>query len=91
MFSPTHVSSFPLAEFGDCIQTIEYILFLKLLHSVGIIELGTGAYMQGSFLSTCVCTTCCVWRFVFEPPWNGGCIVLSMSMWDTLHHMAKQL
>lgn len=59
-FPLTHVSSFLVAGFCDCIQTIEYILFLKLLHSVGIVELGTDAYVQGSFLSTCVCTTCCV-------------------------------
>lgn len=59
-FFPTHVSRFLVAGFCDCFQTIDYILFLKLLHSVGIVEPGTGAYMQGSFLSTCVCATCCV-------------------------------
>lgn len=57
-FPITCVYSFSVAEFCDCIQTIEYILFLKWRHSVAVIEL------QGSFLSTCLCTICCVWRFI---------------------------
>lgn len=69
---------------------------------MGIVELGhTGAYIQ-TLSYQLVCTP----HFVVFPKihlkkkkkntiptpalWNGGCIVLFMSVWDTLHHMANQ-
>lgn len=64
-FSPTLIFSFPTTEFVLYPDHRIYF-FLKLLHSVGIVELGTGAYIQGSFLSTCLCIVCCVWRFILK-------------------------
>lgn len=60
-FRPTCVSSFPMAEFFNYTQTAVCISFLRL-HHVGWVSLnwGTGAYIQGSFLSTCLFTLCCV-------------------------------
>lgn len=59
---PTCVSSFPIADFCDYIQSTVYILWLKTFSCTGwvLLNWGTGAYIQGSFLSTCLSTICCV-------------------------------
>lgn len=92
-FCPTCASSFPIAEFCNYIQTIVSILFLKLYY-IGwvLLNWGTGAYIQGSFLSTCLSRICCVWKFIFKnhhpslTPQNGGCIVLFMSVGHIASH-----
>lgn len=73
-FCPTCASSFPIAEFCNYIQTVVSILFLKLYY-IGwvLLNWGTGAYIQGSFLSTCLSTICSVWKLIFKnhhPPHN---------------------
>lgn len=62
-FCPTCVcpASFSITGFCNYIQTTGYISSLRLDY-IGwvLLNWGTGAYIQGSFLSTCLSTLCCV-------------------------------
>lgn len=61
MLLPYLCFSFSHSRICNYIQTTVYILFLKLDY-IGwvLLNWGTGAYIQGSFLSTCLSTICCV-------------------------------
>lgn len=52
---------FPQQNFCHYIQMTGYILSLTLDYTGWVLlNWGTGAYSQGSFLSTCLSTVCCV-------------------------------
>lgn len=66
---------------------------------MGIVELGHWCLYSRLFpINLSVYTLLCLKIHKKKKPtiptpalWGGGCIVLFMSMWDTLHHMANQL
>lgn len=87
---------FPLQDFVITLDSNIYFVPQASLLWMGIVELGHWCLYSRLFpINLSVRNLLCLKIHFLKNhhlpaptprPWNGGCIVSSMSMWDTLHH-----